>query len=333
MAAGDMHALARLFLLICFGTAVVCSLCCCCFPRHILNPSRSAATAAAAARAATPAAATAEVVHSRPLEVSSAATGGLGCYSEQQQQRGGLHALHGPELRSLLLHSRSILSLDLGTTKTGLAVAIRRLPLRSVSTAAASAAAAAQQQQHSFSAAAEEGLLQAASLVGLFSVAPLKLLQHASSRASLVSLLLQQQQQQQADLLLLGLPLNPRLPSHLRFTSHRVSRHLAVARALQQAAAAAAAAAAGESVAAAPPVLLLDESYTTWRALKARVKKSNNFKTGWRLSDPAAACELLRDLLTSAAVASGGPTNVLSLSPTQTVGAPHRRGRPLANPQ
>ncbi|KAL8449252.1 hypothetical protein Emed_003236 [Eimeria media] len=347
-----MHALSRLYLLICFGTAIVCCHCCWCFLLHNLSTSTPAA-AAAAARAATPAAATAasaeKAVHSRPTGVSSAATEGLGGFTEQQQQeqqqQGGLHALSGYELRSLLLQRRTILSFDLGTTKTGLAVAVRRPPLRSVSAAAAVAAAAAaqhqqqqQQQQQNFAAAGEEGLLQATSLVGLFSVAPLKLLQHGSSRASLVSLLLQQQQQQQADLLLLGLPLNPRLPPDLRFTTHRVSRHLAVARALQQAAAAAAtttataAAAAGGSVTSAAPVLVLDESYTTWRALKARSKESNDWKTGWRPSDPSAACELLRDLLAAATAASGGPTNVFILRPTQTLGASQRKRQAPTKP-
>ncbi|KAL8272775.1 hypothetical protein Esti_003325 [Eimeria stiedai] len=306
-----------------------------------LAASQPAATAAAAARAAASAKAAAvsaaDVARSRPFGVSAAAAGGLGRYTEQQQkqqqqqqalilerqqqqqqQQGDLHELHGSELRSLLLQCRWILSFDLGTTKTGLAVAVRRSPLRNVSAAAAAAAVVQQQQQQQrFAAAAEDGLLQATSLIGLFSVAPLKLLQHASSRASLVPLLLQQQQQQQADLLLLGLPLNPCLPLDFRFTTHRVLRHLAVARALQRAAAAAAAA--GGGVAAAAPVLLLNESYTTWRALRGRRKKPNDSETARRPSDPAAACELLRDLL---AAASGGPTNVLCLRPSHTAGHP-----------
>ena len=86
----------------------------------------------------------------------------------------------------------------------------------------------------------------------------------------------------------------------------RVSRHLAVARGLQSAATAAA-----SDVS----LLLLDESYTTWRALRRQSERQARRKTHKkRQLDPAAACELLHDLL-AAAAAPEGPTNVLRLGP------------------
>ena len=151
---------------------------------------------------------------------------------QQQQQQQELHALDSSELRSLLLQCRAVLSLDLGTTKTGLAAAVRRPPLRCLWAAAAALPQRQQQQQpqpqqqqqpqqqpqqQQGLTAAEGSYLWASDLSSLFSVSPLKLLQHERSNGSLLRLLLQQQQQQHADLLLLGLPLNPCLPPRLRY--------------------------------------------------------------------------------------------------------------------
>lgn len=132
----------------------------------------------------------------------------------QQQQQQGLRALDSSELRSLLLQSRLILSVDLGTHKTGLATAVRRHSIGCLSPAAAAAADGGMQQD---GAAAERALLWASDLSSLFSVSELRLLQKGSSkRGSLLQLLLEQREQQQADLLLLGLPLNPCLSTEHR---------------------------------------------------------------------------------------------------------------------
>lgn len=138
-------------------------------------------------------------------------------WRKQQQQ---LRGLDSSEVRSLLLQCRSVLSFDLGSQKTGVAIAERNLHSRHLFAAAVSAQQQLQQQQHSLlqheAAAAHEPLLWPADYSGLYSTVSLMFLSHERSFASLLPLLLQQQQQQQADLLLLGLPLNPCLPPHLR---------------------------------------------------------------------------------------------------------------------
>ncbi|CDJ65583.1 hypothetical protein, conserved [Eimeria necatrix] len=233
-----------------------------------------------------------------------------GWRKQQQQVRG----LDSSEIRSLLLQCKSILSFDLGSQKTGVAIAERSLHSRHLLAAATSAQQQLQQQQHSLlqheAAAAQEPLLWPADYSGLYSIVSLMLLPHERSFASLLPLLLQQQQQQQADLLLLGLPLNPCLPLHLRFQTPRVKRHLSVARELQRRLRAAAAQE-GAAAAAAVPVLLVDESYSTWKARKRYKCEKRKGPPRSRL-DSAAACEMLQGLL-AAAASTAGPTGVLQL--------------------
>lgn len=94
----------------------------------------------------------------------------------------------------------------------------------------------------------------------------------------------------------------------------KVYRHLSVARELQNRANAVSA----RTAAATLPVLLLDESYSTWRALRKRQQRASPFnKSGRQQSserqvDSAAAAELLDDLI-AAAAAPDGPTHVMRL--------------------
>ncbi|XP_026194322.1 uncharacterized protein LOC34623308 [Cyclospora cayetanensis] len=226
---------------------------------------------------------------------------------EGQRLEQQLHALHSSEVRSVVLRSHTIQCIDLGTSKTGIATAVRRLPSTS---RWPSAPVAAAEDLHQHFEATEELLLSSADLTGVFSVAQLKVLQHERSHAALVSLLLLQRQRHQADLLMLGLPLNPILPRHLRFRTPRMLRHLSIARKLQLALAKA-----GKAKGTAPvSVLLADESYSTWTARRRQKETSwRHDKIVAKPVDSSAALELFNELLTAAA-APEGPTGVLRLA-------------------
>ncbi|CDJ61069.1 hypothetical protein, conserved [Eimeria maxima] len=171
---------------------------------------------------------------------------------QQRQRQQQLYALDSSDVRSLLLQCNTILSVDLGARKTGLAAAVRkhRFQHGGAATAALRFPLQGQQllQQHE-TAAAQEALLLDSDYSSMFTVSPLKVVAHEVDFASFLPQLHQQKQEllQPADLLVLGLPLNPCLPPHLRFQTRRVSRHLALARKLER----------GPKTAAAVPFVLM----------------------------------------------------------------------------